>query len=204
MTRAERFRSGMRLVALTDRRLCAPGHLLERVELALSKGATAIMLREKDLSAREMLEMARAIRQLTVEKDALLLVADRVDVALAADADAVHLGRAGLPVAAARRVVDDRLFITASAHSLEERDEAVRESADAILASPVFPPQTKSTLLTPLGVEGLREFAKCPVPIIALGGINESRVQPCLDAGAAGVAAIGMFFGSRDGTPEEE
>lgn len=204
MSRTDRFRNGLQLVALTDRRLCPAGELLGRVELALNHGATAILLREKDLPAGEMLELARAIRQLTVQHDALLLIADRLDVALASDADGAHLGRAGIPIAAARRVVDDKLFLTASAHSIEELNLAICESADAVFASPVYPPQSKATHLQPLGLDGLQRFCDGRVPVVALGGITAERVDECIAAGAAGAAAIGMFFGARDDQTSEE
>jgi thiamine-phosphate pyrophosphorylase len=143
-------------------------------------------------------EAARRLRELTRRADAALLVSDRIDVALAAEADAVHLGWTSLPVEATRRIVGTRCRIGVSTHTLQEARDAARSGADYITFSPVFPTPSKEGLVAVTGLEGLREaVAGVSIPVIALGGIQAGNAPDCLDRGAAGVACIRAVFGGQ-------
>ncbi len=194
-------RSRLRLIAITERQT-TPGDWFEAAAQALRGGVTAIWLREKDLSALALYEAARRLRDLTRQADAALLVSDRIDVALAAEADAVHLGWTSLPVEAARRVVGTQCRIGVSTHTLQEARDAAHSGADYITFSPVFPTPSKEGLVAVTGLKGLREaVAEVPIPVVALGGIQAENAPDCLDMGAAGVACIRAVFGS--GRPGE-
>jgi len=180
----------LRLIAVTDRRAMGEGWM-ETLKNALEGGVTAVWLREKDLDAARLYPLATALRALTRRHEAALIVGDRVDVALAAEADAAHLGWTSLPVEAARRAVGGRCSLGFSAHNLEEARRAVEQGADYLIYGPVFPTPSKEGLVPVVGLEGLREAASAlSVPVVALGGITEDNAPACLAAGAAGVAAI--------------
>lgn len=188
----------LRLVAITDRRALGEGWI-GAVEAALEGGATALMLREKDLNAAELYPIARDLRALTRRTGAALIVSDRLDVALAVEADGVHLGWTSLPVSAARAAAGGRLWIGFSAHTLDQAREARDAGADYLTYSPVFPTPSKEGLVEVVGLSGLREAAaRASIPVVALGGIDETNAAECLRAGAAGVAAIRSLLGSPD------
>jgi thiamine-phosphate pyrophosphorylase len=184
---------------LTDRALAAPRGVLEVVEAALSAGAPAIQLRDKDADAAALLESARALRALTRRHGALLLVNDRVDVALAADADGVHLGPDDLPVAAVRSTVP-RSFLVG--YSTDEPDAAVRavaDGADYIGCGTVYGTSTKADAGAPIGLDRLDEVARAvPVPVVAIGGITPERAVDVARTHAAGVAVVGAVMRAAD------
>ncbi len=188
----------LRLVAVTDRRATGPDWI-ERVRLALEGGATAVWLREKDLTARQLFPFAQSLRALTRSFHAALIIADRADVALAVEAEAVHLGWTSLPVEAARAVVGSRCDIGVSCHSIEEVEAAVRGGADYLIVSPVFPTPSKEQWVAPVGLDGLREAcSRFHLPIVALGGIDSGNAAACFQAGAAGIAAIRSILYASD------
>ncbi|MDY0002819.1 MAG: thiamine phosphate synthase [Polyangia bacterium] len=188
---------GARLSAylVTDRRLVPRGDLPALVDRALAlapKGSVAVQLREKDLTSRELLVLARALGEITRARGASLLVNDRIDVALAAGADGVHLAGHSLPPKDARRILGPDLLLGASAHSLEEARRARAAGCDFATFGPVFPTPSKAPLGSPLGLEALEKAcaALAPFPLIALGGLDLDSAGACRAAGAAGVAAI--------------
>lgn len=190
--------SKLRLVAITDRHAMGD-RWRDRIPPALEGGVTALLLREKDLTAAELYPIARDLRALTRQHGAALLVSDRVDVALAAEADGVHLGWTSLPVEAARKAIGRRCWIGFSAHNLGEAKSAVEGGADYVTFSPVFPTPSREGLVPVVGLEGLREAVRSlDVPVVALGGITEENGADCLAAGAAGVAAIRSLLGGPD------
>ena len=187
------------LVLVTDRARVGAGCLAGAVERAVAGGVGMVILREKDLPAGELLALAERLRAVTAGR-ALLLVNDRVDVALAAGADGVHLGEAGLPVAAARAVAAGRegFLVGRSVHAPETAAGAAAVGADYLLFGNVF--ETASHPGRPAaGTECLRAVVECaPAPVIAIGGITAANARECLRAGAAGVAVIGAVLGAPD------
>jgi thiamine-phosphate pyrophosphorylase len=180
---------------ITDRRTL-PAHvdLLDCIARNLVAGVEWIQIREKDLSARELFNLTVFVLRLPNPHQAKILVNSRVDVALAAGADGVHLP-AGSPAARRWRGSSPKGFlIGVSCHSLEEVREAETEGADYVVFGPVFAPRSKVTALEPRGIDALAEAARAVrIPVLALGGITQENARDCMRAGAAGVAAISLF-----------
>jgi len=190
---------GFRLYLITDRKLFSSlDDFMRAVEEVLSAGIKTVQLREKDLSTREMLEMAYRFRELTSRHAAKLFINDRLDIALGVDADGVHLGQTGIPVHAVRKVAKDKFLIGCSTHSAREAMEAEEEGADFITFGPLFHTPSKLKYGEPVGLEALREVSKkITVPIFGIGGINSENIQDVLDAGASGIALIrGILCGA--------
>lgn len=180
-----------RLFLVTDRALAADLPRAVDVALAgLGGVACAVLLREKDLSGRALLGLARRLREITRAHGARLVVSGRFDVALAAEADGVHCGGEAPSPADLRRISPVGFLVGASIHA-EERPP---EGADYALLSPVFPTRSKPGA-TPLGLAGLRAgVSRSPVPVIALGGVDATNAGDCLAAGAHGVAMRGGWL----------
>lgn len=154
-----------------------------------------LMLREKDLTPRALFELALPLRALCSARQALFLVNGSLEVALAVAADGVHLGYDALPIRQARKLISHQMILGVSAHSSQELEWAVQEGADYATLSPLFVPNSKSDLRSPLGLAAFsRLTAATDLPILALGGVEPARLAACLQAGAVGVAAIGSFF----------
>jgi thiamine-phosphate pyrophosphorylase len=187
--RMRRFRAaGLYLVtsqALSDGRstVCI-------VEAALAAGVRLVQLREKELPARALTELAVRLRQITREVDALLIINDRLDVALAAGADGVHLGQNDLPLAAARSLAPD-LILGASSHTEEEAREAERAGASYVNIGPLFPTGTKEWKGEFLGLDGYRLIRPVlRVPHTVMGGIKEEHIPALTAAGAETIALV--------------
>jgi thiamine-phosphate pyrophosphorylase len=179
---------------ITDRRAAGgTDALISLIQRRMTEGIEALQIREKDLEARELFELVRAVMALPNPHGARVIVNGRLDVALAAGAHGVHLP-AGSPAPSSFRAVTPKGFaIGVSCHTLEE--VRVSRDADYLMLAPVFAPLSKPREAPPLGVEGLREAARISkVPVVALGGITEGRIQQCLEAGASGVAGISLFL----------
>ncbi len=187
-----------RLYLITDRK--QTGHQLsEAVRMALLGGVRAVQLREKDLPVRDFLALARDIKKITNEFGAKLFINDRVDVAVAIDADGVHLGQQSMPPEAVRKVVGARMLIGVSTHSLEEAKAAEAGGAHLITFGPVFATASKLQYGRPVGVDALKETAqKVAVPVFGLGGIKRENIREVLDSGAYGVAMISAVFSASD------
>jgi len=191
---------GFKVYLVTDRNVLAPAYSLPAaVEEALKGGVKAVQLREKDLGTRDLLEMAYCLRELTVRYGAKLFINDRVDIALAVDADGVHLGGSSMPASAARKAAGEGMLIGVSAHGITEAEKAVEEGADFITLGPIFETPSKLRYGPPLGIELLREVrSKISIPIFAIGGIKKEKVESVLEAGASGIALISAILGSED------
>lgn len=171
---------------------------LETAARAMSGGASAILVRRPQATARELFALVRQLRPSTRAAHCLLLVSDRADVAVAADADGVHLGARSLPVVSARRVVGPHVLVGRSVHNLDEAGQAEEEGADYVLLGPVFP--TPSHPGEPaLGLGPVREAAlRARIPVVGIGGITSDNVRLVAQTGARGAAAIGAFHAPSD------
>lgn len=189
-----------RLYLITDRRLFTDDNsLFDAVEEALKGGVKAVQLREKDLETRRLLSMAYSLRELTSGYSAKLFINDRVDIALAVDADGVHLGGESMPAFAARKAAGEAMLIGVSAHSIEEAKNAEEEGAAFVTLGPVYETPSKMKYGNPLGPELLREVrGKISIPVFAIGGIKKERVGSVLKGGATGIALISAILGSED------
>jgi len=181
---------------ITDRKLFTDNHLLfTAVEEALKGGSKAVQLREKDLGTRDLLDMAYKMRELTKTYEAKLFINDRVDIALAVEADGVQLGKESIPAHAVRKSFQDKLIIGVSTHSLDEAIEAESGGADFITLGPVYHTPSKMKYGEPIGIEILSKVvAKTLIPVIAIGGIKLDKVREVKEAGADGVALISAIL----------
>ena len=186
------------LILITDRTLCKRP-LLETVASALKGGVKAVQLREKGLSTRELYTMANELRKMTADFGAGLFINDRVDIALAADADGVHLGWQSLPVPVVRGLLGVKKLIGVSTHNRQEALQAWKDGADYITFGPVFYTPSKAGILDPVGVEALRGLKdEVHAPIVALGGINEGNLEAVLESGVEGIAVISSILSADD------
>jgi thiamine-phosphate pyrophosphorylase len=187
------------LYLITDRKQVVGGTLCEAVEAALRGGVRAVQLREKDLSSRELFDLACELRPLTSRYGAKLLINDRLDIALATGADGVHLGESSMPVARVKEMVGDRLLVGVSCHGLEGALEARESGADFITFSPIYYTPSKAPYGQPLGTERLAEACRMlRIPVFALGGIKKDTVRDVLDNGAHGIALISAILAAED------
>lgn len=177
--------------------------LSARIRDAIDAGVDWIQVREKDLSGKQLTELVRDTVAAAAGRQTRVIVNDRLDVAVAAGAGGVHLGRESLPVRevaawrekekTARAEVADFL-IGASCHSLAEARAAAEDGADYIIFGPVFETPSKMQFGAPLGIEKLREAcSEMRIRVLAIGGISMANAAQCFEAGAAGIAAIRLF-----------
>ncbi|MCS7013473.1 MAG: thiamine phosphate synthase [Chloroherpetonaceae bacterium] len=164
---------------------------LQLAELAMRGGARLIQLRDKTLPTRELFAIAVALRTLTLAFGARLIINDRVDIALAADADGVHLGQTDLPIPAARKILGEGKLIGGTASTLEEAVAVEKDGADYIGFGHIFPTTSKEKPSPPKGLEMLRQVVRAVrIPVIAIGGITAENAREVIKAGAAGIAVI--------------
>ncbi|MFQ5847846.1 MAG: thiamine phosphate synthase [Candidatus Methylomirabilales bacterium] len=179
------------LYVITDRTQTAGRPLEEVIGAAVRGGARAFQLREKDLEARELTALADRLLRLVRPAGGLLLINDRIDVALAVGACGAHLSRRGFSPSVARRLLARGKLLGVSCHSLGEAEEAQEGGADYILLGPIFFTPSKASYGPPLGLELLREVRpRIRLPIFAIGGITAANREEVLGAGADGVAVI--------------
>jgi thiamine-phosphate pyrophosphorylase len=196
MMSRDQLAEALRVTVITDAGYAAPRTVEDVVEEVLRAGARAIQLRDKAASARALFEEARKLRRLTHRWGALLFVNDRFDVALATEADGVHVGPHDLPVAALRRAAPPGFLIGHSAADPPLARQAEVDGADYVGCGPVFPTGTKIDAGDVLGVEGLASVASSvSIPVVGIGGItSEGARQIARSTGAAGVAVVSAIM----------
>jgi thiamine-phosphate pyrophosphorylase len=188
-TRKQRFLR-TDLYPVTCQRHSAGRSNLELLDAAVRAGAGIIQLREKECTAGELYRMALRFRNVTAEAGILLIINDHVDIALAVDADGVHLGQEDLPLAAARTIAPD-LLIGISTHSRKEALKAQREGADYVNIGPIFPTRTKEGVKRFLGPEAIAGIAEgLEIPFTVMGGITAANIDQVLARGARRVAVV--------------
>jgi thiamine-phosphate diphosphorylase len=190
------------LYLVTDRPLCRERSLLEVVEAAVSGGVTVVQLREKHCSTGEFILLARQLKKLLQGSGVPLIINDRLDVALAVEADGLHLGQQDMAISDARRLAGSGLIIGVSAESFADALRAEREGADYIGISPVFATTTKKDAAAPLGLEGIRRIrAAVRLPLVGIGGVNVDNVASVIAAGADGAAVVSAIVAAEN--PEQ-
>jgi len=184
--------------------------LLSKIAAAADAGVDWIQIREKDLSGRDCSSLTREALQRATKSSARkttptrILVNDRLDVAISESAGGVHLGEKSLPLAEAKRLVENRgeqkdFLIGISCHSLEAARAAASGGADYLFFGPIFATPSKATFGAPQGLKRLAEVCRAvAIPVLAIGGIALANAAECLAAGASGIAAIRLFQDSRD------
>lgn len=187
------------LYVVSDRSQTNGRELTWVLEQALDGGVKAIQLREKDLSGRDLFNLAEAVRKLTGRYGAKLLINERIDVALAVDADGVHLGKASIPIATARQLVGPERLIGASVHALAEAQQAEQAGADFVVFGPVYFTPSKAAYGAPQGLAPLRQVVeKTSRPVYAIGGVKRENIEEVMAAGARGIALISAIVSARE------
>ena len=178
-------------VVTTD--FCAGRNPLDVIRSILEGGAKVVQVREKTMCDRDYLNLLKEARKLTDDFGALLIADDRLDAALLADADGVHLGQDDLPCAEARKIAP-QLFIGVSTHNRDELLAAQRDGCSYLNIGPIFPTGTKSLPMNPLGLETLSELApQVKVPFSVMGGIKFSHLKTLRSHGCLHIAAVTAF-----------
>jgi len=188
----------LRLYAITDRSFFKTIDIIKAITIAIENGATIIQLREKEVSSREFYEVALKVKKITKRYNIPLIINDRIDIALAIDAEGVHVGPHDLPVNIVRKIIGKHKIIGASAYSVEEALRVQKEGADYIGAGSVFNQSIKSDVKV-IGIKGLKEIKdNVKIPVVAIGGIRkENAYEVMLNSGIDGISTItGIFDGN--------
>lgn len=186
------------LYLITDRHQIPAGKdYLGTLEALLAAGVRMIQLREKDLAADKVYQLANQLRDLTRRYGCLLLINDRVDVALAVDADGVHLGQSSMPAEVARKLLGQDSLIGVSAHSEAEVVSASQKGANFVTYGPVFFTPSKAQYGFPKGLPELQRICRLStIPVYALGGIKTTNAPATLATGVHGIATISTLMAS--------
>ncbi|MBP7766146.1 MAG: thiamine phosphate synthase [Syntrophaceae bacterium] len=184
---------------VTDRGLCGGRSLEEVVGAALRGGVAYVQLREKNLSTRLFVEEARAVKQLLASRGVPLIINDRLDVALACEADGVHIGQDDMPYETARRLLGPKAIIGLSVETWADVEAAQKLDVDYLGVSPVFATPTKTDTREPWGLDGLRQIqAANRHPLVAIGGINAANAKAVAEAGAPCLAVVSAICSADD------
>lgn len=176
---------------ITDSCLSAGRSTLDVVAQALAGGATCIQLREKDFTTEQLYYTAERLRELTRQKGVTFIVNDRLDVAMAVEADGVHLGREDLPLTVALRIMPSWMMLGATARNPEQAMQFQQAGAAYLGVGAVFATTTKGNTGKPIGLHGLKEVTqRVKIPVVGIGGINARNAGEAIAAGAAGVAVV--------------
>ena len=191
-----------KLHILTDTVLQSRFSHMEITRLAIAGGADTIQYRQKSGSTREMIEIARNMKRLCSEAGVTFIVNDRLDVAIAAEADGVHLGQDDFPIPMARELLGEGRIIGGSAATLDEARKCLSEGADYVGFGPVYPTSSKDDAGPVSGIDILKQVVEIvPLPIIAIGGVGAANIPDVMRAGAHGIAVISAVCCQDD--PEE-
>ena len=186
------------LYLVTDRNALKGKDLFKILPESLKAGLDMVQFRDKEASDTDFLETAAKIKDLLREKQALFIINDRIDIAMALDADGVHLGREDVPVEVARRILGRRKIIGFSAHSLEEALAAAEKNVDYIAIGVIFSTPVKPDYGT-LELEALKQVVRqIKIPLVAIGGINESNIGDVAAAGVKRIAVVRAILEAKD------
>jgi len=187
--RMARFEKSDLYVVITEA-FCEGRPALEILDGVLKAGVTLVQFREKDLDDETMYDRALAFRNRCDDAGALLIIDDRIDIALAVKADGVHLGRHDLPISIARKLAPD-MIIGASSHTVEQAREAENAGASCVNIGPIYATQTKQKTVAPLGPEIIREITRAvSIPVTCMGGIKIENIAEVLAHGARHPAVV--------------
>lgn len=188
-----------RLLLVTDRHQTKGRPLVPLLQRVLTAGAPAIQLRERDLSVRDLLALAREVQALTAAHRSPLLINDRIDIALTLEGAGVHLRSNSLPVSVARQLLGADRLLGVSVHGVEEAVQAEAQGADYVIFGPVYETPSKQAFGPPLGLHSLEQVCRLVrIPIMGIGGVTAARVGELRQAGAFGVAVITAILGADD------
>ena len=187
------------LYLVTDRGLTKNRPLEAIIKEAIEGGVSLVQIREKDCSSLDFYELALRIKSLLAPYQIPLIINDRVDIALAVDADGLHIGQSDLPYSVARNLLGKDKIIGLSVENLQQAKEANALDVDYIGLSPVFYTDTKNDIAPTLGLEGIKEIAKISKHrMVGIGGINTSNASDIVSSGAEGIAVISAILSHLD------
>ncbi|NCC24584.1 MAG: thiamine phosphate synthase [Deltaproteobacteria bacterium] len=194
-----RLPADFRLYLVTDRPLCLGRDLLDIVRRAVAGGAKMVQLREKSLSTREFVDLARAVKLILAGTGVPLIVNDRVDVALASEADGVHVGQSDMDVADVRALVGPKAIVGLSVERMDQVLEVRDLNVDYLGVGPVLPTATKADACPAWGFDGLaRACAAAKLPVVAIGSMGAETAAKARMAGAKGVAVVSAICSASD------
>ena len=178
------------LYLITDSTGFSEEEFLYRVEEGIKGGATLLQLREKDKTTREYIDLAEKVHKIAKKYNVPLIIDDRIDVAMAVDAEGVHLGQSDMPVNIARKILGEDKIIGATAKTVVQAVEAYENGADNLGVGAIYPTTTKvKTVLT--SVDTLKEIVKAvPIPVNAIGGLNKDNIDILENTGIAGICVV--------------
>jgi thiamine-phosphate pyrophosphorylase len=189
----------LELYVIIDEHYLHGKDLLDITAKVIRGGATTVQLRSKNATGLDMYELALNVRRLTAEAGVSFIVNDRVDIAMAVDADGVHLGQDDMPAAVARRILGPGKIIGVSAATPEEAAQAEKDGATYLGVGAIYATGTKNDAGAPIGPEAIKAVTRaCSLPAVGIGGINAANAAPVVDAGASGVAVISAIVGHAD------
>lgn len=169
------------------------------VSQAVAGGVSIVQLREKETDIRRFIKRAAMLKQILSGTDVPLIINDRVDVALAVDADGVHLGQSDMPAEMARKLLGDNKILGLSVESQQEFIDAQKMPVDYLGLSAIFATPTKANIKKEWGVEGLQQASASTIkPIVAIGGINATNIKQISQAGACGIALVSAICNAND------
>ncbi|MEN6325536.1 MAG: thiamine phosphate synthase [Syntrophomonas sp.] len=187
------------LYLVSDRSLLGGRDLLQEIMKAVKGGVGVVQLREKDASSREFYNLAVALKGELEGTGVPLIINDRLDIALAVNADGLHIGQDDLPFPVARRLLGADKLIGLSVSSRTEAEAGARQGADYLGVGPLFATPTKPDAAMPTGINLLTELKKhISIPLVAIGGINLNNIAAIRESGADGVAVVSALMGSDD------
>ena len=185
------MKNALKLYLVTDRPLSLGRDIEEIVREAVEGGVTMVQLREKECPTGEFVALAKRLKALLAPLGVPLIINDRVDVALAVDADGVHIGQSDMPYEVARRLLGYDKIIGLSVENFSDLEVANTLDVDYVGISPVYGTPTKSDTAEPFGLEGLRRAVEMSVhPTVAIGGMNAQTIGEVMAAGTDGVAVV--------------
>ncbi len=188
---------GFRLLLITDSSLTEK-NLIKVIDSACKNGVKAVQLRNKILSSKDILTLAKRLRTVTKKYKASLVINDRLDIALLTGADCVHSPESGIE-AGYIKMADPKLIAGKSVHSIQSARKAEKNGYDYVLFGPVFSTPSKVKYGEPQGIEKLNKVcSSLKIPVFAVGGISPARAKECLDAGAYGVTVIRAIMSSKN------
>lgn len=171
---------------------------LNTIEEAIKGGVTVVQIREKTAETLDFYNLALKVKEITTKYDVPLIINDRVDVALAIDADGVHVGQSDMPCDVTRRLIGKDKILGVSASTVDEAQKAERDGADYIGTGAVFPTATKDDAPS-VTKDGLKEVVKSiNIPVVAIGGINHDNASELIDTGIAGLSVVSAIMSADD------
>lgn len=186
------------LYLVTDRDVLKGRDLKRAVEDAILGGTTLVQLREKNVSSKEFYEIAKDIKSITDKYNIPLIINDRLDIALAVEAEGVHIGQKDLPASLVRKIIGEDKILGVSANTIEDAFKAQKDGADYLGVGAIFPTKSKKDAEN-TSIETLKKIKDAvSIPIVAIGGVNENNIQKLKETNIDGIAVISAILGKED------